>query len=420
MNDVSTLASKPALAPKPAHVPEAAVYSFDMFRDPALLANPHERVREMLRDAPPVFWTPFNNGHWVALGHEAAFEVSRDFERFTSTPIDPELMAQYMAMMPAGSPHIPQPVPITLDPPDATKYRAPLASAFGPKAIKARADEIRSLAISLIEAVAGQGHCEFISAIAEPLPVQVFLKMMGLPLERQAEFRHMVHEFLKPGDHDMMSQAARLRMVADAIDDVIIARKDDPKDDLISLLWSAEIDGQPMTMQTMEDFAVLLFIAGLDTVINGIGYGVRHMAANPDFQNQLRADPSLIPEAAEELLRRYTFTIPMRRVVKDIEFSGWALKKGEPIMIYLPGADLDPAAFNRPEAFELGREDKPHIAFGVGSHRCLGSHLARLELQIVYTELLARLPTFRLDADQAVSFHAGHIIAFDNLPLRWD
>jgi cytochrome P450 len=113
--------------------------------------------------------------------------------------------------------------------------------------------------------------------------------MMGLPLDRQAEFRLMVHEFLAPGMTDPMQAASRMRMIADAIDDVILARKDDPRDDLISLLWAAEIDGQPMTLETMEDFAVLLFIAGLDTVINGMGFGVRHMAAHLDFQERLRA-----------------------------------------------------------------------------------------------------------------------------------
>ncbi|CAN7548175.1 cytochrome P450 [Phenylobacterium sp. LjRoot225] len=414
MNDVS------AFAPRPAHIPDAAVYDFDMFRDSALLADPHERVRQLLREAPAVFWTPRNRGHWVALGHEPVFEVSREFDRFSSEFMAREQMQQMLAMAPPGMPYIPQSKPISLDPPDHAKYRAPLASVFGPKAIKARTDEIRALANALIDEVAGQGCCDFMPSVAEPLPVQVFLKMMGLPLERQAEFRRMVHEFLGPGMNEPMQAASRMRMIADAIDEVILARKDDRRDDLISLLWAAEIDGKPMTLETMEDFAVLLFIAGLDTVINGMGFGVRHMAANPDFQARLRADPSLIPEAVEELLRRYTFTVPTRRVAKDTELGGWTLKKDEWVMIYLPAADLDPSVFPAPEVFDLDRENKTHIAFGAGSHRCLGSHLARLELQVLYTELLTRLPTFRLDPDKPVTFHAGNIIAMDSLPLRWD
>jgi cytochrome P450 len=414
MNDIS------ALAPRPEHVPEGAVYDFDMYHDPALLADPHERVRELLREAAPLFWTPRNRGHWVAIGHEAVFEISRDWERFSNEFMAREEMQKMLAMMPAGMPYIPQAKPISLDPPDHGKYRAPLASVFGPKAVKARTDEIRALANSLIDAVEAQGHCDFITSVAEPLPVQVFLKMMGLPLERSAEFRRMVHEFLAPGSNDPMLTASRMRMVADALDGVILERKDDPRDDLISLLWAAEIDGKPMTLETMEDFAVLLFVAGLDTVINGMGFGVRHMARNPDFQARLRADPSLIPEAVEELLRRYTFTIPPRRVAQDTELAGWTLKKDDWLMLYLPAADLDGAAFPQPEVFDMDREDQNHIAFGVGPHRCLGSHLARLELQVLYTELLKRLPTFRLDADKPVTFHAGNIIAMDSLPLRWD
>jgi cytochrome P450 len=244
--------------------------------------------------------------------------------------------------------------------------------------------------------------------------------MMGLPQERLAEFRQLVRKVLAPGGLDPMEGAARMRMVADAIDDVILARKEAPRDDLISLLWAAEIDGQPMSLEIMEDFAVLLFIAGLDTVINGIGFGVRHLAADPDFQTRLRADPSLIPAAVEELLRRYSFVVPARRIAGDTEFFGWPLKKDERMMFYLPGADLDGSHFPAPERFELDREAQTHIAFGAGPHRCLGSHLARLELQVLYDELLKRLPTFRPDPDAPARFHAGNIIALDALPIRWD
>jgi cytochrome P450 len=200
----------------------------------------------------------------------------------------------------------------------------------------------------------------------------------------------------------------------------IEARRTDPRDDLISLLWKSEIDGKPMTFELMEDFGVLLFIAGLDTVINGMGFGIRHLARNPDFQNELRENPKLITEATEELLRRYTFTVPVRRVAKDTMLGGWTLKEDDRVMIFLPGADLDPREFPNPEVFDMNRENKMHIAFGVGPHRCLGSHLARVELQVIYEQMLARLPSFRLDERQPVKFHAGNILAIDQLPLRWD
>lgn len=408
------------LAPQPDHVPDAAVYDFDMFMDPGLLEDPHERVRQILREAPSVFWTPRNNGHWVAMGHEAAFQVARDWERFSSEYAPREDQAEMLRMLPADAPHIPRVRPISLDPPDHGKYRAALAAAFGPRAIKARTEEIRTLAARLIDAVADQGRCEFVAAVAEPLPVLVFLKMMGLPGERLADFRDLVHKLLAPGLLDPLESAWRMRAIADALGEVIRARRDDPRDDLISLLWATEIDGEPMTMEIMEDFCVLLFIAGLDTVINAIGHAVRHLATHPDLQARLRADPALIPEAVEEMLRRYSFVTLVRRATEDMQFGGWPLKRNERVMFSLAGAGLDPAHWRTPETFDLGREDKAHIAFGAGPHRCLGSHLARLELQLLYAELLGRLPTFRLDKDQPILFRAGNVMAVERLPIRWD
>lgn len=409
-----------ALTPVPEHIPPEAVYDFDLRFDPALLANPHERVRELVKEAPPVFWTPRNGGRWVATGHAEVFAASRDTEYFSSSPMPKEQLAEIMASLPKDMPRIPQAVPITLDPPDHAKFRGPLQKSFSPKAINARKDEIRDLTDRLIDAVIDQGGCDFIPAIAEPLPVTVFLKMMGLPVSRLAEFRELVHEFLAATLQSEIEGVGVMRKVADAMLDEIKARKDDLKDDLISLLWQTEIDGEPMTLELMEDYAVLLFIAGLDTVINGMGFGIRHLAANPELQDQLRANPDLIPDATEELLRRYTFTIPMRRIAKDVELGGWQLKAGEWVALYLPGADLDPREFEAPEVFDMQRKGKPHIAFGVGVHRCLGSHLARVELQVMYAQVLKRLPRFRLDADNPAKFHSGNIIALDSLPIRWD
>ena len=404
--------------PKPDHVAASAVYDFDMFMDPALVSDPHERVRELIKDAPPVFWTPRNGGHWVLTGHKENYEASRDTEVFSSE-IQPAAMIEMVRpMLPADFGHIPLPTPINLDPPQHTIYRAPLQAAFSPKAMMARKEEVRALANDLIDKVIEQGHCDFIPDIAEPLPVQVFLKMMGLPLDRMAEFRDLVHEFLSPSSNPL-DPLLRMRKVANAMKDDIEARRTDPRDDLISLLWSSEIDSKPMTMELMEDFAVLLFIAGLDTVINGMGYGIRHIAANPQFQRELRANPKRVVEAAEELLRRYTFTVPTRRVTRDVEFGGVSMRAEDRLMLFLPGADLDPREFAQPEEFDMNRENNVHIAFGVGPHRCLGSHLARIELQVIYEQMLVRLPEFRLYPDTPARFHGGTIIAMDSMPLLW-
>jgi cytochrome P450 len=185
-------------------------------------------------------------------------------------------------------------------------------------------------------------------------------------------------------------------------------------------LWTVKIDGQPTTQQDIENYGVLMFIAGLDTVMQGMGHGVRHMAMHPELQSELRANPALIADATEELLRRYTFTVPPRRLNKDIVFEGVQMKKDDRAMLFLPGADLDPKEFPDADRVELNRGGKPHIAFNAGPHRCLGSHLARVELNILYEEVLARMPQFRLDPERPATFSGGHIIGVQELHLVWD
>ncbi len=407
-------------APRPAHVPDALVYDFDMFADPALLSDPHERILDLVRNAPPVFWTPRNGGHWMLLSHAANFNASRDTESFSSEFISPEKMKAIRAMMPPGSPHIPQAIPINLDPPEHGKYRGPLQRVFSPKAMVALTDDIRTLARELIRKVKDNGRCEFMTEIAELLPVQVFLKMLGLPLERQAEYRALVRDHLADSNLDPRKMIMKLQRVAANMRDTMLERRENPRDDILSMLWKIEIDGKPTTLEDMENYGVLLFIAGLDTVMNGMGHGARHLARDQALQKELRANPALVGDATEELLRRYTFTVPPRFVGKDIVFDGVTMKKGEKVMLYLPAADLDPKEYPDSDRFDLQREGKPHIAFNAGPHRCLGSHLARLELQVLYEEMLALLPAFRLDPEHPPRFHGGHVVGVDTLHLVWD
>lgn len=412
----ATTALSPAVT-KPDHVPESLLYDFDMFHDPAYVADPHKRVIELLKIAPPIFWTPRNGGHWMLLSHAANFEAARDIEGFSSELMPQSVIDEILAQLPPEMGRIPQAFPITLDPPAHTKYRLPLQRVFSPKTINALQDSIRALAKELVEKFADRGHCEVMSEIAEPLPVEVFLKMLGLPLEKLPEYRALVSDHL--GNSDPMHAVVTLQQVAAAMHDTIMDRKDKPQDDIISMLWKVEIDDKPITVEDIENYGVLLFIAGLDTVMQGIGHGIRHLAMDQALQKKLRENPALIKDASEELLRRYTFTVPPRRIGKDIEFHGVQMKAGERAMLFLPAADLDPEEYADPTSYKLDRESA-HIAFNAGPHRCLGSHLARVELQVVYEELLARVPPFRLDPDKPPKFHCGHVIGVDSLNLVWE
>jgi cytochrome P450 len=252
------------------------------------------------------------------------------------------------------------------------------------------------------------------------MPVQVFLEMFGLPLQRQDEFRRIVKDHLSEDFGDTANQQRKLREMAEVMKDTLLDRKQNPTGDLISRLWDTDVEGHALTLEDMQNYCILLFIAGLDTVMNAMGYGVRHMAANPELQEELRADPSLIPEAAEELLRRYSFVNSMRRAGKDMTFAGATIKQGERVVLYNPAANVDPAEFPDPGKFDLHRENKAHVTFASGPHRCLGSHLARIELQTLYEEMLARLPTFRLDAAKPVTYRCGPVIGPRAVHIRWD
>ena len=242
--------------------------------------------------------------------------------------------------------------------------------------------------------------------------------MLGLPLSKSPEYRALVKAHLSEIQPDPAKAVQRLQQVAAVMRDTLLERRDNPQDDIISMLWQVEIDGRPTTLEDLENYGVLLFIAGLDTVMQGMGHGIRHLAMNPELQQMLRQQPERISETTEELLRRYTFTVPPRRVGKDMEFQGVQMKAGERAMLFLPAADLDPREYPHPERFDLEREGA-HIAFNAGPHRCLGSHLARVELNILYEEWLARVPEFRLDPERPPKFNGGHVVGVEEMHLLW-
>jgi cytochrome P450 len=418
MSEAAPIHSAGAL--KPAHVPDSLVYDFDFFHEPELLKDPSRCILAMLKNAPPIFWTPRNGGHWVLLSYEANFNAARNTELFSSEQVPQEELKKILAQMPPDFPRVPQPFPINLDPPAHSKYRAPLVKAFSPKVINRLSAGIRELAARLIQDVVAKGRCEFMHAVAEPLPVIVFLEMFGLPPERMSEYRTLVKTLLSSIDKGDSETLPLMLQIVDSLRDALQARRDNPQDDLISQLWRTEIDGVPTSQEDMESYSVLLFIAGLDTVVNAMGLGVRHLAQDQALQARLRANPELIPDAVEELLRCHSFVAPRRRIAKDDVFQGVTMKKGEQALLFLPAADLDAEEFPNPEAFDLAREKKSHIVFNAGPHRCVGSHLARIELQTMYEELLTRLPPFRLDPGNPSVFHGGHIIGLGTLHLEWD
>jgi len=391
----------------PAHVPTHLVFDFNLNDDPRLRADLHDGLLALRQAAPgPIFFSPRNGGNWVVTGHQECHAIARNPQVFANNPITvrPEL---------AQTPRI----PVSIDPPDHAAYRRVLMEQLTPRALARLEPDIHDTLNDLIDRVIETGRCDFVPAVSEPLPVWVFMRMMGFPLERYKEFREWVGtlvQFLPP-----QVRQKTLDLVAEMSAPLIQERMADRRDDLISRLIDADIDGRKPTFDEVISYCLMLFVAGLDTVVNAMSFGVRHLAMDQQLQAQLREDPALIPDAIEELLRRYSFANPVRFVLQDHDAFGVPLRRGDVVTLLLSAADLDERAFPAPTRVELHRAT-PHLAFNAGPHRCVGLHLARMELRILYETWLRRMPTFRLDPDRPWRFHQGTVMGIESLPLVWD
>ena len=365
------------------------------------------RVLEIAQFTFDLFFTPRNGGHWVITGKDAIFAAATDYATFSNDPVHRFDLPQEFKQF-----------PIHLDPPVHGVFRKVLNEILSPRTVSQLDGKIRVLANELIDAVADKGRCDFAQDIAEPLPVILFMSMMGLPLDRFAEFREWVLAGVAEGDVQKRQQTwNKVRAMSR---ELIEQRQQERRDDIISRLVDTEVEGgRKLTMDEMVSLCLMLFVGGLDTVVNGMSLNIRHLAIDQDLQARLRADKSLIPHAVEEILRRYTFTVPVRFVTRDVEFFGAPLKKGDFVHMFFGSADLDPRAFPNPEIVDLNRRAS-HLAFGAGPHRCVGAQLARVELKALLEEWLRRIPRFRLDPEKRWVFHTGHVFSIDSLPLLWD
>lgn len=395
--------------PLPGHIPPDRVVDYDLYQGQryAESGDLHEGIFRVCEEAGRgIFWTPHNGGHWFINDYELLFEAARQPELFSSTE---------MTIPPV--PEEPKLIPLYLDPPVHGAFRAPLMREFTPGKVRAMEANIRAFACELIEAVADKGRCDFVEAIAEPLPIIIFMRIMGMPLDRLREFRNWILDMLSDSNERRASSYAH---IAELMAGLIRERQAEPRDDLISRLLAFQIQGRPVNYEETQAYCLLLFAAGLDTVANALSFGMNHLAKEPALQERLRNDPNLVPEAIEEILRKFGVPMPARTATRDFEFGGVRIRKGERVLLMLAAANLDPKVFENPFAFDLDRENKVHIGFNVGPHRCIGSHLARLELQVFWEEWLKRMSNVRHDPAAAVTYRAGLTLAIEKLPLVWD
>jgi cytochrome P450 len=394
----------------PPHIDLNRVIDFDFYSDHRY-AKTGDIHRAMFRMAEEegrgIFWTPRNGGHWCINDHAMLFDAVRDTQLFSSSALT-------LPPMPEGEE--PRVLPISLDGEEHTAYRLPLLKAFAPASIKAMEPAVRAFAITLIESVRGIGRCNFVDTISEPLPVIIFMRFMGLDTTRLREFRLWVYDMLSSDD---ARRAGSHHKIQGMLAEVLAQRRVAPRDDLISRLLVGQVRGRPLEEDELLAFCLLLFAAGLDTVANALSFGMNHLARDPALQDRLRADPKLIPAAVEELLRLYGVANVVRVVKRDTEWHGANLKAGERVLMMLTVGNYDGAVYRDPAAFDLDREGEPHISFNVGPHRCVGSHLARLELNVFYTEWFKRMPNVWVDPEISPSLRGGQTLALGALPLLW-
>ncbi len=402
MSNISTEAK-----PAPPHVPAHLVVDFDVYRPMKAADVYHDPFARLLAEgAPPLFWSPYNEGHWVAARRDILSEVFANPELFTSTqgaavPKDPDRVTRL--------------VPIEADPPIQQAYRALFARAFTAPALRAREEEVRKLAISLIEGFRPNGRCEFVRDLAHHLPIKIFMGMAGLPDEDRLALLPLAGAMVDAEGDKKASLGKIMGYIAGKLQE----RVAEPRDDLLTAIANGEIEGRPITQQEAMGVGSLLLIGGLDTVASMMGHMMHFLAQRPQHCASLRAEPGLIPGAVEEFLRRFALTNPARTVTRDMEFHGVNLKAGDMIMLSTPFGAVDEDAY--PDALEVDftRKSPGKTTFGAGPHVCPGAMLARMELKVLLEEWLPRIPEFSLDPAAAPEIRTGVNGSMAHLPLVW-
>jgi cytochrome P450 len=393
----------------PAHVPAALVHDFDLYNVPVDDGDYHSALKRLHEPGvPEIFWTPRNGGHWVATRGEDIYHIFKDSEHFSSR-----------ALVVPRHRNAPVPLPpIMLDPPEQAKYRSLFAPALSPKAVAPLGEGARALAIELIEGFYAKGECEFVGDFAQHLPIGIFMRMVDIPASDREQLLHWADQQVRPSsDHEREQSFHHLYAYAAQ---KVAERRANPGEDLISQLARAQVDGAPITAEALAPMIFLLLVGGLDTVASAMGFAARFLATSPAHRRELIEHPDRIPNAVEELLRRFPVVNQGRLVVSDMEYKGVDMRAGDQIIVPTTLHGLDERKFDDPLKVDFSRPTPIHSTFGNGAHRCPGSLLARTELRIFLEEWLKRIPEFRIKPGVTPTVRAGVNATMVSLPLVWD
>ena len=376
---------------------------------------PHGYFKRLRKEA-PINWElmPDGTGFWAITKYDDLVYASQHPEIFSSargTNIEEQHGGVEMLL-------------INMDAPRHTNLRGTISKGFTPKMVREMEPHVREVTAAIIDRVAAKGQCDFVTEIAAELPLQVIAELIGIPLDDRHRVFDWSNRMIGLDDpeygtsmEEASQAAADMFMYANSL---AAESRQNPKDDLIGVLLDAEVGGEQLTELEFNFFFLLLTVAGNETTRNLISGGMLALMENPAERAKLIADPKLIPTAVEEMLRWVTPVIYFRRTAtRDTELGGQAVREGEKIALYYGSGNRDEDMFTDPDTFNVSRDPNPHLAFGAGGpHFCLGVSLARLEIRIMFEELLRRLPDIEL-AGPVSRLRSNFIAGIKHMPVTF-
>jgi cytochrome P450 len=380
--------------------------------EPEWSADPYP-IQDELRQRCPIAHTERFGGGWLPTRYEDVAAVAYDTEHFSSRSI---IMSNFRPPLDeapvGGSP------PISSDPPFHHDARKLLLPAFTKAAVARQEPATRAFCHSLIDAFGERAVVDAASEYAQYIPIRVIADMLGFPPEDGPRFREFVENTLEGVNQDPDERIERMEQLFDYLLAQIRDHVDHPRDDLTTFLINVELYGSKLEAEHVAGTMALLLIAGIDTTWSAIGASLWHLAKTPRDRERLVAEPALLPTALEEFLRAFAPVTMARLVKEDMHWHGADMKADDWILLSFPAANRDPAQFDRANEIVIDRQVNRHAAFGLGIHRCVGSHLARMELRVALEVWLERIPGFSLEDPAAVTWSAGQIRGPRALPLR--
>jgi cholest-4-en-3-one 26-monooxygenase len=313
---------------------------------------------------------------------------------------------------------------LNMDPPLHTRYRLLINKGFTPRMVKQLEDSMRDRATKIVDAICEKGECDFVTDVAAELPLQVIADVLGVPQEDRFKVFDWSNRLVGADDPEYaMSQEnpieAAMELYAYA-HGIAAERRENPQDDIVSILLRAEVEGHQLTELEFDMFFLLLTVAGNETTRNALAHGMLALMEHPEQRQKLIDDPSLIDSAVEEILRWGTPVMSFRRTAtQDTEVGGQAIKEGDKVVVWYISANRDETVFENPYAFDITRTPNAHVSFGSGGpHFCLGANLARMEMRIMYEEILRRLPDMQV-AGPVERLRSHFINGIKHLPVSF-